>query len=60
MELGVQLFSHKVMIAYSQLHDQGGILVEFDDGSKVHTRYLVGADGARSTVGTALLPFLLS
>lgn len=48
-ELNVPLFSNKVMTAYSY-DDKDGLLVAFEDGSKVRTRYLVGADGARSTV----------
>lgn len=53
-ELGISLFSHRAVTGYTQIPGSDGLNVEFEDGSKLQTRYLIGTDGARSTVRSNL------
>jgi 2-polyprenyl-6-methoxyphenol hydroxylase-like FAD-dependent oxidoreductase len=48
-------YSEKVVDLYEY---EDGVTIITDTGRKVHSRYLIGADGARSTVRTTLgIPF---
>ncbi|MFI5502602.1 FAD-dependent monooxygenase [Nocardia asteroides] len=46
--LGAQIRSGSAVTGFDQ--DDEGVTVELADGEKIRTRYLVGCDGARSTV----------
>ncbi|RDI60385.1 rifampin monooxygenase [Nocardia pseudobrasiliensis] len=46
--LGAQIRSGCAVVGFEQ--DGEGVTVELDDGERVRSRYLVGCDGARSTV----------
>lgn len=48
VELGAQVRSSCAVVGFEQ--DAEGVTVELADGERVRSRYLVGCDGARSTV----------
>ncbi len=52
IELGARVQRGRAVVGFEQ--DDQGVTVELSDGEKVRARYLVGCDGARSTVRKAL------
>ncbi|KIJ56028.1 hypothetical protein M422DRAFT_239218 [Sphaerobolus stellatus SS14] len=48
-ELDEHIYVNKRVVGYRQDHVTS-IIVFFEDGSTINTRYIVGADGARSTI----------
>lgn len=46
--LGAQVRRGRALVGFEQ--DDDGVSVELDDGEKLRSRYLIGCDGARSTV----------
>ncbi|MBV1941837.1 rifampin monooxygenase [Streptomyces sp. BV286] len=48
MQLGAQVWRGNAVAAFEQ--DDEGVTVELSDGAQLRARYLVGCDGARSTV----------
>jgi rifampicin monooxygenase len=51
-ELGVELRRRRELVGLSQ--DDDGVTVDLADGAQLHSRYLVGCDGGRSTVRALL------
>ncbi|MGW5064314.1 rifampin monooxygenase [Streptomyces sp. NPDC004096] len=47
-ELGAEIRRGRALVGLSQ--DEDGVTVELADGTRLHSRYLVGCDGGRSTV----------
>ncbi|MEV7075716.1 rifampin monooxygenase [Streptomyces sp. NPDC093990] len=47
-QVGAQVLRGRAVTGYQQ--DEQGVTVDLDDGESVRSRYLVGCDGARSTV----------
>nr|BFF25821.1 hypothetical protein GCM10025732_37860 [Glycomyces mayteni] len=48
VELGARVVRGRSVAGFAE--DAGGVVVEFDDGSRVRAGFLVGCDGARSAV----------
>lgn len=51
-EAGVKKVAGKKVQSYREV--EGGLEVMFEDGDVIWTKYLVGADGSRSTVSNAV------
>jgi 2-polyprenyl-6-methoxyphenol hydroxylase-like FAD-dependent oxidoreductase len=51
---GISVYTNKTVVDIRNVKPTGNLEVIFADGSVTHTKYVVGADGARSTVGNLI------
>jgi 2-polyprenyl-6-methoxyphenol hydroxylase-like FAD-dependent oxidoreductase len=51
---GISVYTNKTVVDICNAKTTGSLEVVFADGNVTHTKYVMGADGARSTMGNSI------